>query len=400
MRFFKGLQGLPAHTIHGGMDFVTSDRAPITAHDGWLHIVPKGELPNAEAGIVQVLDDTAMDSILAGIEKDKNRLGDRWPGIYAGREHFIYDDTKDSAALAWFKDFKKDAAGIWAKDDGLTPDGTKAVTNREYKYTSFVSDPKQLQKIDGKRYRVTGIETIGFTNQANGKELLTPIANRLTSKLPPAPADKCCPDCKCQLVGGKTSALMTCPECDQDFADASAPAANQNHKTKNTMKSIATKLGLAAEASEDAILAEVTKILNRVTELAPHEEENKKLKNRLDTANTAAVDSLLAAHGVKDQKVLNRLKPVLAGIEDHDERLAALADFGFKPVEAPAKPATKVLNRGNGAAAAAETSTAGVDDKVLTDKIKNRANELKGAAPARKFDDCWKQATTELTPKA
>ena len=171
---------------------VVRNRAPLSAAAGWIHIVPKGELPNKDAGIVQVLDDTSLDSIMAGIQRDRNRLGDKWPGIYAGREHFIYDAGQDSAALAWFKEFQKRDDGIWARDDGLTPAGVTAIRNREYKFTSFVADPADLKRLEGlsgsqaagesgkglPRYRVLRIETVGFTNFANGKELLTPITNR------------------------------------------------------------------------------------------------------------------------------------------------------------------------------------------------------------------------------
>ena len=374
---------------------VILNRAPLASRDGWIHIVPKGELPNAEAGIVQVLDDASMDFILAGIAKDKNRLGDRWPGVYAGREHFIYDDTKDSAALAWFKDFKKDGDGLWAKDDGLTPAGSAAVTNREYKFTSFVSDPKQLQKIEGKRYRVTGIETIGFTNQANGKELLNPITNRVTNPLPPVPADKCCPDCKCQLVVGKTSKLTTCPDCGENFADVSASAANQrNNQVKNKMKNIATKLGLAAEASEDAVLEALTKVLNRNAALEPLADENTKLKNRLTAVDSEAVDTLLAAHGVKEEKVLNRLKPVIAALPTLADRESALVDFGFKKIEAgKAAPTARVLNRGNAAGVTAEPATAAVDEQAKVEKIRNRCSEL--TKSGQKFDVAWANAVAE-----
>jgi hypothetical protein len=41
-----GLQGLPAQTIHAGMDFVTSDRAPITVPSP---IVTPGETRQPEA---------------------------------------------------------------------------------------------------------------------------------------------------------------------------------------------------------------------------------------------------------------------------------------------------------------------------------------------------------------
>jgi hypothetical protein len=160
------------------------NRSALQSANGWNHIVPKGELPNSEAGIVQLLDDESLDAILANIERDKNRLGDNWTGLYAGREHFIYDSTQDSAALAWFKDFEKRENGIWANNDGLTPIGADALKNLLYKFTSFVADPADLEKVAGKSeggwpvYRVLKIETVGFTNLANGKDLLTPITNR------------------------------------------------------------------------------------------------------------------------------------------------------------------------------------------------------------------------------
>jgi hypothetical protein len=162
---------------------IISNRAASGLGDGWIHIVPSGELPNKAAGIIQILDEKSIDSILANIAADKRRMGDKWPGIYAGREHFIYDPDQDSAALAWFKDFEKRADGIWASADGLTPAGRDALNAGEYKYTSFVTDPSDLERVGGPdgglpRLRVMKIETVGFTNQANGKELLTPITNR------------------------------------------------------------------------------------------------------------------------------------------------------------------------------------------------------------------------------
>ena len=82
---------------------VICNRSSLVTRDGWIHIVPKGELPNREAGIVQDFDDKSHRSILANIEADRARLGDNWPGLYAGEEHFIYNDEKSSAAFAWFE---------------------------------------------------------------------------------------------------------------------------------------------------------------------------------------------------------------------------------------------------------------------------------------------------------
>lgn len=142
------------------------------------------------------------------------------------------------------------------------------------------------------------------------------------------------------------------------------------------MKSIATKLGLAAEASEDAILAEVTKIQNRVTELTPLADENTKLKNRLAVVDDEAVTGLLAAHGVKEEKVLNRLKPVIAALPTLAERTSALVDFGFKKIDT-AKPAPRVLNRGTGTGTQQEvTETDAAAEGVRAQKIMNRAAQL------------------------
>jgi hypothetical protein len=164
------------------------NRAPAAASDGWIHIVPRGELPNPEAGLVQVLDDAALDSILRNIATEKARLGSRWPGVYAGREHFIYDAAKDSEALAWFKEFEKRSDGIWAKADGLTDVGREAIQNGRYKWTSFTANRSDLQMVGGNRARVLKIDTVGFTNAANGKELLAPVTNRGTAVSEPKAA--------------------------------------------------------------------------------------------------------------------------------------------------------------------------------------------------------------------
>lgn len=339
---------------------IITNRAAISGD--WIHVVPKGELPNREAKVVQVLDDAALDSILANIAADRERLGERWPGIYAGREHFIYNDDQDSAALAWFKDFEKRDDGIWAKKDGLTPIGQQVIANSEYKFTSFVADRRDTQKLEGNKVRILKLDTIGFTNQANGKELLTPITNR------------------------------------SDFPGASASAAKQQHNQRTmTMKSIAQKLGLAAEASEEAILDGVIKLQNRIATLEPLQAENTTLKNRIATQDGESVDALLDLHQVKDEKLRNRLKPVLVPLANREERVAALLDFGHKPAEAGKTTAsTRLINRKDGKQT--ETATEAADEQELAQKLTNRATELKNGSN-RDWDSCFQQAQRELAAK-
>ena len=151
------------------------------------------------------------------------------------------------------------------------------------------------------------------------------------------------------------------------------------------MKNIATKLGLAAEASEDAILAEVTKIINRATtaeaELAP-------LKNRVTTMETEnqtllgeQVDGILAEHKITDTKVINRLKPVLTGLKDRADRVGYLADLGLKPAETKTTT-TRILNRGAGAATAQATeATEEAAEHDRATKVMNRAQQIVKETP-------------------
>ena len=143
------------------------------------------------------------------------------------------------------------------------------------------------------------------------------------------------------------------------------------------MKSIAAKLGLAAEASEDAILTEVTRLQNRITTLEPLDEENKTLKNRVNAIDDAQCEILLDLHGVKEEKLRNRLKPVLVGMKNREERIAALVDFGHKAIE-PGKAdkgaQTRVLNRADGKTASAEVPA---DEKELAAKAEAEINDYK-----------------------
>jgi hypothetical protein len=163
----------------------------------------------------------------------------------------------------------------------------------------------------------------------------------------------------------------------------------KNNNQVQKMKNIATKLGLAAEASEDAILAEVTKIQNRVAELQPLAAENTTLKNRVTELDAANVDALLAGHGVKDAKVLNRMKPILVATPAAD-RQACLDELipkapGGAATGAAASNAssqTKLHNRDTrppGAAATEENG--GQADASKAQKIMNRATAIRKETP-------------------
>ena len=161
-----------------------TNRSPAAITPEWIHIVPRGELYNADAGLTQVMDDASLKSILANINRDRDRLGDKWTGVYLGKEHHIFNKDLDSVACGWFKNFKIDQDGLWGSTDGLTPLGKQAVADKLYKFTSFTANRTDIEELDGNRVRILAIRNVGLTNNPNGAELLTPITNTAAGAAP------------------------------------------------------------------------------------------------------------------------------------------------------------------------------------------------------------------------
>ena len=95
--------------------------------------------------------------------------------------------------------------------------------------------------------------------------------------------------------------------------------------------------------------------------------------------------SLLAEHGIKDEKVVNRLKPC-PGIAQESRGTPASRTSASNPAGLP-RSSCHDPDRASSIAARAgpqgAQSGATADDQDLAQKIKNRANELKGASPKR-----------------
>lgn len=146
--------------------------------DGSIHIFPYGVLPNTGAGVDQVLDDKAHASVFGDLVERAER-----DPLYFGIEHHIYEASQNSEALGWGKVFERRADGIYCKPE-LTDIGETALRNKRFRWTSFVCDsskPGAIEKLDGKRVRILKIDTVGFTNLPNGRDILTPIANRFVN---------------------------------------------------------------------------------------------------------------------------------------------------------------------------------------------------------------------------
>src|SRR5882724_4314663 len=291
-------------------------------HDGWYQIEPKGEHPNRAAGVVQVIDDEAARSIVNRFNEDaaagKLRHGNE---LLIDHEHFSDQPDKETRAYGWLTELQDRADGIYGRVR-WSKTGKEAVDGGDYRFFSTEYDSKDLSVLNSapeadrqvcstgaRRVRPMRLAGLTLTNMNNnrGQE---PITNRGPNE----------------------------------------PAVE--HQGTKHMNTVAIKLGLAAEVSEEIILAEVTRLLNRVTDMIPHEEENKSLRDRLGVIDGEQVHTLLDLHGVRDEKIRNRLKPVLMGLKNREERVAALLDFGFKPEERRASMADRLpprlLNRNEG----------------------------------------------------
>jgi phage I-like protein len=323
--------------------------------DGWYQIEALGRHPNRAARVVQVIDDEACQTIVnrfnADAEAGKLSHGGE---MLIDHEHFKHDAGKETIAYGWLQKLEARPDGYYGRIR-WTGTGRQAVDTGDYRFFSTEYDPADLQSAESasaenaatagggklKTVRPLRLDGLTLTNDPNNRGA-KPITNRT------------------------------------NFAGAGALAANQSaatdsvadkSKPKTPMKNAATKLGLAPEASEDAILGAVTTLLNRVSTL---ESENQMLLGE-------QVDAILDAHQVKEEKLRNRLKLVLAGLQNRAERIAALGDLGIRPGDARTFTATRVLNRGGGTP---PPVSQGADAQTRrATKVMNRAQALMKETP-------------------
>lgn len=306
--------------------------------------------------MVQVIDDQACEAIVNRFNAEAD--GQSFPGMLVDHEHFKHDSAKESRAYGWLMRLQNRADGIYGQMKWTTT-GRAAVDGGDYRFFSTEYDPRDLvvvvnrgNETKGMYMRPVRLAGLTLTNEPNNK-------------------------------GGKP---ITNRDPNQEFrgAGASAGSTEQNNQRK-TMKSVATKLGLSADASEDAVLSELTKIMNRMSEA---ETKIIPLTNRVTELETATavmvgeqIDADLDMHGVKEEKVRNRLKPVLIPLKNRAERVAFLTDLNLAPA-AGAKVETKgagtVLNRsqagtpGNQAQGGQEANSKALFAAVADYRVKNR----------------------------
>jgi hypothetical protein len=334
--------------------------------DGWYQIEPKGEHPNHAAGVIQVIDDEAMISIVeqfnqnaaAGTLRHGNEL-------LIDHEHFSDQLDKETRAYGWLVELQAREDGIYGRVR-WSKTGKEAVDGGDYRFFSTEYAQKdcvecQVASGEGAANAEPG-EPDGETGQYSS------LATRHSTL----------PRVRPLRLDGLTLTNMNNNRGQKPITnrDPSGPTDQQLTETKH-MNTVANKLGLAADVSEETILAEVTRLLNRLAEMIPHDDENKSLRERLSAIDGEQVHTLLDLHGVRDEKIRHRLQPVLTSLKNREERVAALLDFGFKPEErrTTERPTPRLLNRNEGRQPRAELITA--NEQALAQRAEAEIGDYK-----------------------
>jgi phage I-like protein len=226
--------------------------------DGWFHLAPFGEFPNVlddgkkKEKVVQKIDYSATDTMVNRFRQESAEPN--FPGLRIDYDHFSYDPEKSSEAAGWITDLQNREDGLWAKVR-WSDLGEAAVKGGRYRFLSPVWNPADCQPLGNGRLRPLRLESAGLTNDPNLKGL-APLSNR------------------------------------RDDA-----AANTNHALRSLGEGGTTKketmnpklleaLGLAADATEEAAIAAVTELRNRVPK-ADHDA----LQGRYDALLNSQVDA-------------------------------------------------------------------------------------------------------------
>jgi phage I-like protein len=191
----------------------------------WQQIEVVGEHPArlGDRAVVQVIDADAIEAMAADIQQRAN--DPYFDGILVDADHLSLDPAHKTEAYAWLMNAEVREGQLWGELE-WTGIGAKAVSTGDYKYFSTEYDAGDLEDLGSGKVRPSRLAGLALTNRPNNK-------------------------------GGRR------------ITNRKAGDAEQNPKEEpNAMKSIAEKLGLPAEATEDDILAAIGTLMERADEAA------------------------------------------------------------------------------------------------------------------------------------
>lgn len=297
------------------------NRAGEIPSDGWYQIEVTGKHPAGKSR-KQVIDQVALESIVNRFQAEKAAAGENFAGLLVDNDHLSHDVENSTEALAWAQELEIRNGQLHARLD-LTDLGEPAIRNKRFKFFSTEYDPEDLQDLGNGEVRPLRLAGLAFTNRPNNRGG-KPISNRRGDE-----------------PGGEQ--IET--------------------NTTNTMKSIAEKLGLPADADEAAILAKIADIQS---ELETHkgkaaETEAEVIMNRLGARIPDAVKPLWKAKLITNRK-----------------ETEALMEASF-PVNPAREPAKRIFNRETGKEPDVVSDATAEEDAAAGKKaaaIRNRATTI------------------------
>ena len=145
--------------------------------DGWYQIEAKGEHPNRAAGVVQVIDDAAAQSIVnrfnADAQAGRLRHGRE---LLIDHEHFSDQPDKETRAYGWLTRLVNRPDGIYAQIR-WTKTGQEAVDGGDYRFFSTEYAPADLAVVNSGRVRPLRLDGLTLTNMHDNRGQ-RPITNR------------------------------------------------------------------------------------------------------------------------------------------------------------------------------------------------------------------------------
>jgi phage I-like protein len=347
--------------------------------DGWYQIEALGSHPHPATGLTQLVDAPAARSIVNRFNADaaagRLRHGHE---LLIDHEHFSDQPDQETRAYGWLQELQNRDDGIYARIR-WTATGRSAVDGGDYRFFSTEYDPADLQRVEPAVTQAASREPAGGARAQTASKLVRPLR-----------------------LAGLTLTNMNNNRGQKPITNRAPSIATPHPKTK--MNSLATLLGLSADADEATCHAAVSRLLNRAditTEaLALLRAEHQSFAEQNQSLLAEQSEALLDGCGVRDERLRNRLKDGLKLLKNRQERLTYLADFGLQPGE-PSRPVApaqgRLLNRGNGSAVPSSRVAGTETDQALALKIQNRASELQGKG--LKYDSAWNQARRELLVK-
>ena len=320
--------------------------APAPGARQWARIETQGEHPAVLRGadgtpepVVQVLDGEAFAAMVEDFRNRREAAGAGWGGMLVDLDHLSHDPAHDTQAQAWLHDLRVEGGHLMGLLE-WTDLGAAAVGNKRVKWFSTEYPAAGLERLGGDRVRPRSLAGLALTNRPNNRGG-PPLANRDATR--------------------------------RHSPQAAGPGPTKQETEQ--MNTIAEKLGLPPDATEEQILAAIDALLA----------ETEGLRQR--QAETEA-EGILNRHAARipEGRREDWKKALLANRDEAAGLLEGLPER--KPAAAAAAPA-RIHNAG---LAGVPQGTPGAGEATLEGRRRELVEGIRNRNPRASFAEAWETA--------